>query len=797
MKVPYRWLKDYVDVEDIEIRELADKLIMTGNAVENILYPREDCVNVVVGRIVKLEKHPDADKLQICQIDIGAEEPVQIVTGATNVFEGALVPAALHNSFLPNGVHIKKGKLRGVPSNGMLCSGEELCLKEADYPGAEVYGILILNEEDAKVGQDIREVFMWDDTVLDFEVGANRSDCLSVLGVARETAASVNRGIKLPEPKYSENSESVNDYVSVEVLNKEVCSRYIAKAVKNVKIEKSPKWMRERLVAAGIRPINNIVDITNFVMLEIGQPMHAYDSRDIAGSHIIVRNAEAGETIKTLDGKDYSLSANNLLICDNNGPIGVAGIMGGENSEIKNDTTTVIFEAAKFGYGNVRKTARELGIATEASMRFSKGLDATLAKYAMDRACELVEMLGAGEVVGGEIDVLSEDLSEKTVKATKSYINGRLGTDISLDEMVSALNRVFIKTEVCGEEISCTIPRYRIDIDGKADISEEVARIYGYDNIEENQGAIHFMKDQVTDPDSKKDIFRSYLTNHGYFETVTYSFMGMQDLDKLGIAEDSSLRTAVKIINPLGDDKGYMRTTLVPAMLKVVETNLNFKNDALKLFEISRVFNPVKGEKLPVERTQVIMAMSEAAGDFYALKGDIENTLKLAYGSEPKFAKGGSSYYHPGRKAVIYMNGNPVGEMGEIHPLIADKFGISKRVTVAVIDITEIESVGENRRYEPIAKYPAIERDIALVAAEEVEVGMLTECIYRNGGKYLEDVKLFDIFRSAAIGEGKKSIAFSLTFRSKTETLSDEEIEKGMSSILEALKSSFNAELRQ
>ena len=798
MKVPYRWLNDYVKI-DRELDEVVDALIMTGNAVENVFPPREDALNIRVGRILKIEKHPDADKLLVCQIDTGEDGPVQIVTGADNVFEGALVPVALHNSHLPNGVHIKKGKLRGVESNGMLCSGEELCLKESDYPGAEVYGILILKEEDAYVGEDIREVFMWDDTVLEFEVGANRSDCLSVLGTARETAASLKTAFTLPSTEYLHDDDDICNHYRVDVLDTDLCPRYMARMIKNVKIERSPKWMRQRLTAAGIRPINNIVDITNFVMLEYGQPMHAFDGRRIAGDHIIVRRAEEGETIRTLDGKDHPLSSNNLLICDESGPIGIAGVMGGENSEIEEDTDTVVFEAAKFSYGNIRKTSRELGMATESSMRFSKGLDATICEQAINRACELVCELGAGEVVGGTIDILSEDLSPKKIETTAAYINGRLGTELSAEEMASCLERVFIRTEIRDDTLVCEIPRYRIDMEGKADISEEVARIYGYNNIPETLGNVHFMTDEMPDPDKMKSQIRDYLTLHGYFECVTYSFMGMQDLDRIGIDEDHPLRKAVRIINPLGDDRAFMRTTMLPSMLDTVALNLNRKNDELSLFEIGRTFMPETvpvTDTLPVEHNVLILAKSEKAGDFYSLKNDVENVLFAISGEFPRFASGGAAYWHPGRKAVIYIGGRPVGEMGELHPKIAGNYDIQKRITLALIELDGMEVYERNFKYAPIARFPAVERDIAVIVGEDTEAGSVKDCIEGNGGKYLESCELFDVFRSESLGEGKKSLAFSLKFRSPSETLTDAIVQERMDNIIRKLSEDLGAELR-
>ena len=798
MKVPYRWLLDYVQ-PDTDIRALADAMIMTGNAVEEIIPPRSDIFHVVAGRIIKLEKHPNADKLQICQLDVGEDQPVQIVTGADNVFVGAMVPVALDHSHLPNGMKIKKGKLRGVESNGMLCSGEELCLKEADYPGAGVHGILILREQDAAPGQDMREVLMWDDTVLDFEVGANRPDCLSILGIAREAAAAVGKTPTLPTPSFVQNAEDISRYVRVSVDAPDLCPRYMARAIKNVKIGPSPRWMQQRLSAAGVRPISNIVDITNFVMLETGQPMHAFDASHIRGKHIIVRRAKKEETLTTLDGKHRSLGENNLLICDEQGPIGIAGVMGGENSEITEKTQSVVFESAKFMYGNIRRTSRELGLLTEASMRYSKGIDATICQYALNRACQLVEMIGAGEVVGGCIDILHEDLAEKIIRVTPEYINARLGTALLPQQMISCLERAYIKTSQQQGELVCTVPRFRTDIDGKADISEEVARIYGYDNITEHQAAVHFMQEEMVDPDADKDLLRDYLCAQGYYECVTYSFMGMQELDKLGVLPDDPLRKAVRILNPLGDDRAYMRTTLLPAMLGVVSSNLNHKEQTLRLFELSRTFRPTQlplNGTLPDERPALIMAMTDDAGDFFCFKGDVENALCRAYGEMPSFTAGGALYWHPGRKAVVSLDGQPIGEMGELHPLVAKRFGIAKRVMLACIDLAAIRHEKKEYRYIPIPRYPAIERDIAVVVDHQVPSGALMSCIREHGGKYLEEVSLFDVYQSEGLGEGRKSVAFALRFRSAEQTLSDEQIQDGMEAILSALQKNFEAKLR-
>lgn len=797
MLVPYRWLKDYIET-DLPVKELAEKMVATGNGVEAITELGADIKNVVVGKIVKLEKHPDADKLQICQIDVGTET-LQIVTGADNVFEGALVPVALCGSELPNGMKIKKGKLRGVESYGMLCSGEELCLKESDYPGAEVYGILILSGDWAP-GTDIRKVIMKDDTVIEFEIGANRPDCLSVLGIAREAAAALDIPIKIPDAAYSEDkNDDIHNYVNVEVTDTDLCPRYMAKAVKNVKIGPSPDWMQARLRAAGIRPISNIVDITNFVMLETGQPMHAYDDKDIRGRKIIVRRAEDGETMKTLDGKEREFTSSMLLIADAEGPTGIAGIMGGENSEIKQDTKTVIYEAAKFMYGNIRQTSRGLGLATEASMRFSKGVDTANVEYAINRCCQLTEMLGAGEIVGGTIDILSEDLSEKEIVVKAQDINGILGTNLSAMEMKRCLDRVFLKTELDATELRVHIPHIRGDIDGKADIAEEVARIYGYDNIPENevQGRIMAVK---RDMEVFTDLVRHYITGNGFFECITYSFTGKADWDKLLLPEDSFLRRAVKIRNPLGDDTAYMRTTLIADALKVMATNLKHKNKNVKIFEIDKVYLPkeLPLTELPEERKKMVLAMSGDDADFYRLKEIVENIFEICrVEGGIDVVAGGEPYFHPGRKALMMLGDKLVGQLGEIHPDVQENFGIPEKVYVAQMDMESLfEASGTKIRFAPLPKYPAIERDIAITVDKDAEAGTIRKAILKNGGKYIENVELFDVYEGEQLGKGKKSLAYALTFRSATGTLTDENIAKDMKRILANLETDFGAALR-
>ena len=794
MRVPYQWMRDYIKT-DLNAREVAEKMVMTGNGVESICDLSERCKRVVVGRIVALEKHPNADKLQICSVDVG-EELVKIVTGADNVFVGALVPVALHGAKLPNGTTIKKGKLRGVESYGMLCSGEELCLSEADYPGAGVYGILILKEDWAP-GTDMNEVLMTSDTVIDFEVGANRPDCLSILGIAKEASAALGVTVSVPAPVFDTTTESVEDYLSVEVSDPDLCPRYIAMMAVGVKIQPSPRWMQERLKAAGVRPINNIVDITNFVMLETGQPMHAYDYEDIRDKKIVVRRAKEGERMVTLDGKLRTLSESTLLITDGQGPIGIAGVMGAENSEIKQTTETVVFESAKFTYGNIRQTSRKLGLSTEASMRFSKGIDVVNTDYAIRRACQLVQALGAGQIVGGSIDILSAHIEEKMIEVTPAEVNALLGTDIEEETMIDCLERVFIWTEKVNGKIRCYIPHFRGDMDGKADVAEEIARIYGYDNIpiKEPGGRRMYMDDPKI---AARDILKYYIVSLGFYECQTYSFTGASVWDKLALPQDHPYRKAVRILNPLGDDTAYMRTTLLGDMLTVLATNLKRKNKAVRLFEMNPVYLPkeLPLRELPDERLHLILGGSGDM-DFFAMKGAVENILGVRrVAGEVEFRPGGGTYLHPGRKAEIFIDGVRIGEMGEIHPDVADNFEISQRAYVAELDLKTVFEIAEaGIRFTALPRFPAIERDIAVIVDEQAQAGAIGRFIEKHGGKYLEKAVLFDVYQGKGIPEGKKSLAYAPSFRSKEGTLTDGDIE--MEKLLSALKQAFGAELRE
>ncbi len=794
MIAPYKWLCDYVDM-DAAPDELTKKLIMAGTAVDGYKELGAELKNVVAGRIVSIKKHPDADKLSICMVDVGSET-LQIVCGARNIFEGALVPAALIGACLPGGLKISKGKLRGVYSNGMLCSGAELNISEEEYPGAGVDGIMIL-KEDVPTGTPLRELLGLTDVIFEIEVGANRPDCLSILGIARECGATLGKGVKLPETGYQQGSGDISEYVSVDVQDTELCERYIARAVKNVKIGPSPAWMKDRLMAAGIRSINNIVDITNFVMLETGQPMHAFDYKDIRGQQIVVRRANAGETITTLDDKERELSEEMLLICDAQGPIGIAGVMGGQNSGIRDNTVTVVFEAAKFALGNVRRTSRALGLQTESAMRFSKGIDAAGCKIAMDRALHLVEQLSAGEIVPGEIDICSADLSPRSVTVSTKKVNAILGTDIAPEDMAALLRRVHIPTELKEGMLTCDIPSFRGDIRIGEDIAEEVARMYGYDRIPMVQ-MVGIMQRGMVLPDERCiDKARARLTALGCYECVTYSFCPPVEPDRLGLHEDDPRRSLVKIINPLGDDQGYMRTSPVPDMLRVIATNLNRKAENIRLFESGRVYLNAKPGDLPEERKYLCIGLC-GDEDFFSLKGVVENLLEAFGIHNVKFTPEGSVYYHPGRKAAIGVKNARLGEMGEVHPDVAGEYGINKRVYIAELWVDALVSQAvEVMRYEPLPKFPAVERDLAFTVDEKVLAGSLLDCIKKHGGAHFENVRLFDVYTGEKLGAGKKSLAFTVVFRAKDRTLTDEEANAARDVIVAAAAKSLGAALRE
>lgn len=788
MKISLSWLKHYVDI-DVPLDELCDKMIMSGFEVEDVEDLSATMSNVVVGRIVKLEKHPDADKLQICQIDVGAAEPVQIVTGATNVFEGALVPAALHDSRLPNGMHIKKGKLRGVVSNGMLCSGEELCLKESDYPGAEVYGILIL-KDGLTPGTDMREVLHLNDVVIDFKITANRPDCQSVLGVAREAAVALKKPFHPPVPAYETKGGDIREHMQVTVEDYDLCPRYYGRVVKNLRIKESPDWMKRCLKAAGMRPINNIVDITNFVMLETGQPMHAFDLRDVKGGQIIVRRAKDGEAITTLDDKPHTLTSDMLVIADAETPSCLAGIMGGLNSEIKPDTADLFFECAKFRRDSVRRTARALGMRTESSARFEKGVDILGVEYAMERALQLVYDLDAGDIIEGVID-RNKGLPEKRVlEVPAARITELLGVDIPAETMTGILNSLCIDTTLEDGVLHCEIPSFRDDIEGRADLAEEVMRIYGYQHIKGTPMRGDIVRGRKLPERIGTDKVKALLTAGGMREITTYSFINAKAFDQLALPADDPRRNAVRLLNPLGEEYAVMRTQLYSSMLTVLSTNFNRKIPAVRLFEAGKLFIP---RSLPVtdqpdEVPAICLGMYGEGEDFFTLKGLLE-TLFSRFGAAVEYVPSAEPFLHPGRQAAAVLGGETIAVFGEVHPDTAARYDIETRVYVAQCRLLPLFAADQQIiRFRPLPRFPAVERDLAVLCDAALPVAEIEKTIRACAGRHLESVKLFDVYRGSQIADGQKSVAYSLTFRSAEGTLTDDEVDAALSRILKNLK---------
>ncbi len=790
MKISLNWLKRYVDIP-VSVEELCDKMILSGFEVESVEDLSATMHNVVAARILKLEKHPDADKLQLCQMDVGAAEPIQIITGAQNVFEGALVPAALHDSLLPNGTHIKRGKLRGLPSEGMLCSGEELCLKESDYPGAEVYGIMILHE-DVPAGTDMRDILHLNDVVIDFKITANRPDCQSVLGVAREIAVALGQEFRAPTPTFAAKADGkVTDFVDITVKDYDLCPRYMGRVVRNLRIASSPDWMKDCLRSAGMRPINNIVDITNFVMLETGQPMHAFDLRDVQGNQIIVRRAEADEKIVTLDGKEHTLTPDMLVIADAKEPSCLAGIMGGLNSEIKDDTTDLLFECAKFRRDSVRRTARTLGMRTESSARFEKGVDIGGVEYAMNRALQLVEELDAGDIVDGVIDRHEALPPCRVLNVTAQSINDLLGVNVPVDTMVDILNRLEISTTLQGGVLTCTVPSFRDDVEGRADLAEEVMRVYGYDHIVSTPMTGSIIRGKQLPERLHQNRMKELLITQGMQEISTYSFISGKALDTLSLAKDDNRRRAVTLLNPLGEEYSVMRTQLTTSMLTVLATNYNRKNTAVRFFEMSKCFVPheLPLAEQPQEVPTLALGLYGEGEDFFTLKGIVEELL-CACGTKAEFARAEEPYLHPGRQATVLVNGECIGSFGEVHPDTAERYDLNTRVYVAELLLQPLFAAMENKRtlYKPLPRFPAVERDLALLCDEDLPVAEIEKTIRKAGGKLLESVALFDVYQGAQIAAGKKSVAFSLYFRSTEGTLSDTEIDPLLAKIFDRLQ---------
>lgn len=798
MNTALSWIKAYVPDLECTAQEYTDAMTLSGTKVEGYEKLDKNLEKIVVGQIKTIEPHPNADKLIICQVDIGSEM-IQIVTGAPNVKEGDKVPVVLDGgkvagghdgSPLPeNGIKIKKGKLRGVESFGMMCSIEELGSSKEMYPDAPENGIYIL-KEDAPVGADAVEVLGLHDVVFEYEITSNRVDCYSVLGIAREAAATFRKEFKAPEVKMTGNEEDIHDYLSVEVRDDELCPRYCARMVKNIKLGPSPEWMQRRLAASGIRPINNIVDITNYVMEEYGQPMHAFDYDLLAKHQIIVQRAGDKEQFQTLDGQMRTLDSSMLMICDGEKSVGIAGIMGGENSKITDDVQTMVFEAACFDGTNIRLSAKKLGLRTDASGKFEKGLDPNNAEEAVNRACQLIEELGCGEVVGGMIDHYPVKKEEKRVVFDPESINALLGTNLSKEQMLSYFEPLELKYDKEAEEL--IIPTFRQDIECGADVAEEVARFFGYDNIpttlpsgEATTGKLSF---KLRIEEVAKDIAEFC----GFSQAMTYSFESPKVFDKLLMPKDSKLRETVTIMNPLGEDYSIMRTTPLNGMLTSLSTNYNRRNKNVRLYEIGNIYLPkaLPITELPEERTQFTLGMY-GEGDFFTMKGVVEEFFdkvglheKISY--DPN---AGRSFLHPGRQANIVYRGNVVGYLGEIHPAVTDNYAIGERVYVAVIDMPFIvEYASFDRKYTGIAKYPAVTRDISMLMKKEILVGQVEEIIEEKGGKLVESYHLFDLYEGSQIAEGYKSVAYSIVFRAADHTLEEKEVSAAMEKILTALE---------
>lgn len=784
MDLSIRWLKDYVDIGDISMRDFSEAMSMSGSKVEGWTTEFEDIKNVVVGKILSVEPHPDSDHLVICQLDVGQQEPVQIVTGASNVHVGDMVPAALHKSQLPNGVKITKGKLRGVMSNGMMCSIAELNLTKGDFPYAAENGIFLL-QEDCQVGQDIASAIGCNDTCVEFEITPNRPDCLSVLGLAREAAVTFGKELKMHTPQVKGCGGDVHDYLSVEVRNPQLCPRYTAKVVKNVKIGPSPRWMRERLRASGVRPIDNIVDITNYVMLEYGQPMHAFDIEYVKDHKIIVRNAVSGETIQTLDGVDRTLSEDMLVIADSEKASAVAGVMGGEHSGINENTHTVVFESACFKGSSVRITAKKLGMRTESSGRFEKGLDAQNCLPAVMRACELVELLGAGEVVDGVIDVDNTNYQPTRIHLDADWTNRFLGTDIPKEQMVKILTDLQFQLE--GDEI--IVPSFRSDVEHKADIAEEIARFYGYNNIPTTI-AKGSPEGGYNEYQKFERIVNQNMLAQGMYEIMTYSFVSPKQYDKIRLPKDDPKRQSVVIRNPLGEDTSIMRTNAIPSMMDILSKNYNNRNGAVSLYEIGNEYIPVEGELLPDEVPNLVLGMYGDGKDFFTLKGVVENLLDtLAIREYDVDAKSDDPTFHPGRCAVLSKDGEEFGIIGEVHPLVCANYGINTRVYVGKLKLRKLFAMMDTQRsYVPMPKFPASTRDLALLCDDALPVMTMEKAIKAAAGKILEKIELFDVYKGSQIAEGKKSVAFNISMRASDRTLTDEEVNGAMSKILKALE---------
>ena len=810
MRTSLKWIKDLVPgIEDLTPQEYLDAMTLSGSKGEYYVELDKNLENIVIGQILKIEKHPDADKLVICQVNVGQEEPVQIVTGAPNVFEGAVVPVVLaggkvaggHDGSTPpeEGIKIKKGKLRGVPSNGMMCSIEELGSSRDMYPDAPENGIYIFkNRDDIKPGDDAIKALGLDDAVIEYEITSNRVDCFSILGIAREAAVTFGKPFCPPVVEPTGNDEDVNDFISVEVNDTELCPRYTARVVKNIKVGPSPEWMQRRLAAQGIRPINNIVDITNYVMEEYGQPMHAYDLSTIAGQKIIVRRAEDNEKFVTLDGQERTLDSSMLMICDAEKPVGIAGIMGGENSMITDDVDAILFEAACFDGTNIRLSGKKLGMRTDAQSKFEKGLDPNNASAAIDRACQLIEVLGCGEVVGGMVDVYGKVKEPHEIPFQPERINRLLGTDLSSEQMLDYFKS--LELEYDADRNVMIIPTFRQDLLGTADLAEEVARFYGYSNIPSTLPSGESTSGKVSFKHRVEDVAKETAEFCGFSEGMTFSFESPKVFDKLRLDADDLLRQAITIANPQGEDYSIMKTTPLNGMLVSLARNFNRRNKDVKLYEMAKIYLP---KSLPLteyadERVQFTLGFY-GEGDFFTMKGVVEEFLERAgmHDIVDYDPNAGKNFLHPGRQANIIYQGKVIGYMGEVHPEVCENYDMKTRAYIAVLDMPVITEMATfDRHFKGIAKHPAVNRDISMVVKKDILVGQIEKVIREKGGHHLESYHLFDIYEGSQIKAGYKSVAYSITFRANDRTLEEKDITAAMDKIIAGLED-LGIELRK
>ena len=791
-----QWIKEYADIP-VDAATYQSKMIMIGNGVEGYEDLGAEVENVVVGTVLTCEDHPNSDHLHLTTVDVGQEEPLHIVCGAPNCRAGIQTPVAMVGAKLPGGVKIKKGKMRGEVSEGMLCSSDEIGVPVELYPSIGAAGILEFNEPHEN-GEDVRPILGIDDTVMDFEVLANRPDCLSVWGIARETAVALGTEFRKPEITVKEAGGDIHDYVKVDVQDTELCPRYIARVIKDVRVGPSPMWLRKYLHGAGMRSINNVVDITNFIMLETGHPMHAFDLDMVEGHHIIVRKATEGEHITTLDGKAHPLTAGQLVICDATKPSCVAGIMGGEESEITEKTHTMMFECAVFDRAATRVTSRALGIRTESSGRFEKGVSVKTAMEAMQRACQMINELDAGDVVSGVIDIYPNPQPQQVITASCERIARRTGVDIPAEDIVRILESLHFCVVRDGDKLTVTVPDFRQDVEGEADLSEEALRVYGYDHIPSTLLRGETTPGGRSDSMRLKDEIAKVLTGMGYYEIMNFSFVSPKQVEKLGLPEGDSRLNMLAIRNPLGEDTSVMRTTLAPDMLTTLALNMNHGNEEARLYETAAVFDPINrtGENLPTETQKLALGLYGKDADFYALRGAVERVLNHL-GINVTIEAGGEAYHHPGRCATLKHEDQVVCVLGEVHPAVRDQFDMPSRAYIAELDLSVLAALRTLMgAVKPMPRYPAVTRDLSLVMAESVQVGPLLADMAKAAGSILEDAKMFDVYRSALLGPDKKSVAFSFVFRGADRTLTDAEITKAVEKLQKVAAEKYGAVIR-